>query len=61
MVVQMDSLRGLLGIMRMDRVPNARIGELGGVTKGVDERINESVLRWFAHVGRMWNHRIFKM
>ena len=24
-VVQMDNLRGLLGIRRMDRVPNARI------------------------------------
>ena len=29
--VQMDYLRGLLGIRRMDRVPNARIC---GVTKG---------------------------
>ena len=37
--VQMDNLRGLLGIWRMDRVPNARIRELCGVTKGVDERI----------------------
>ena len=27
MVVQMDNLRGLLGIKRMDRVPNARIRE----------------------------------
>ena len=26
--VQMDNLRGLLGIKRMDRVPNARIREL---------------------------------
>ena len=37
--VQMDNLRGLLGIRRMDRVPNARIRELCGVTKRVDERI----------------------
>ena len=27
-VVQMDNLRGLLGIRRMDKVPNARIREL---------------------------------
>ena len=33
-VVQMDNLRGLLGIRRMDKVPNARIRELCGVTKG---------------------------
>ena len=32
-VVQMDNLRGLLGIRRMDRVPYARIRELCGVAK----------------------------
>ena len=35
MAAQMDNLRGLLGIRRMNRVPNARIRELCGVTKGV--------------------------
>ena len=30
--VQMDSLRGLLGIRRMDKVPNTRIRHLCGVT-----------------------------
>ena len=38
-VVQMDNLRGLVGIRRMDKVPNARIRELCGVTKGVEERV----------------------
>ena len=41
----MDNLRGLLGITRMDRVPNARIRELYGVRKGLEERIDEGVLR----------------
>ena len=59
-VVQMDNLRGLLGIRSMDRVPNARIRELCGVTKGVDERIGEGVLRWFGHVERLENDRIVK-
>ena len=45
--------RGLLGIRRMDRVPNARIIELWGVKKGLDERIDEGVLRWFGHLERM--------
>ena len=45
--VQMDNIRGLLGIRRMDRVPNARIRELYGVTKWVDERIKEGVFLWF--------------
>ena len=34
--VQMDNLRGLLGIRKMDRVPNVRIRELCGVANGVD-------------------------
>ena len=54
----MDSLR-LLGIRRMDNVPNARIKELCGVKKGLDERIDE-VLRWFAHVERMERAMIAK-
>ena len=29
-----------------------------GVTKGLDEKIGESVLRWFDHVERMENDRI---
>ena len=29
----------------MDRVPNAQISELCGVKKGLDERIDEDVLR----------------
>ena len=32
-VVQMDSLRSLLGIRRMDKVTNTRINQLCGVTK----------------------------
>ena len=39
--VQMDNLRGMLGIRRMDKVPNARIRQLCGVTKGVDVKIDE--------------------
>ena len=40
----MDNLRGLLGIRRMDRVPNAWIRELCEVKKGQDERIDEGIL-----------------
>ena len=45
---------------RMDKVPNARIRQLCGVMKGVNEKIDESVLRWFGHVERMGNDRISK-
>ena len=56
--VQMNNLRGLLGIRRMDRVPIARIRKYG-VTKGENKRIDEGVLRWFGHVERMekWRKR----
>ena len=37
--VQIDNLRGLLGFRRMDGVPNARVTELCGVKKGLDESI----------------------
>ena len=58
--VQMDNLRGLLGIRRMDRIPNARIRELCRMRKGLDERIDEGNLRWFSHVERMERDRITK-
>ena len=44
----------------MDRVPNARIKELYRVKNGLDERINEDVLRWLGHVERMEMDRIAK-
>ena len=58
--VQMDNLRSLLGIRRMNKVSNAQIRDLYGVTKSVEERIYEGVLRWFGHVERMENDRIVK-
>ena len=56
--VQMYNLRGLLGIRRLGRVPNAQIKELCRVTNWVDERIDEGVLRWFGHVEVMENDRV---
>ena len=32
-----------------------------GVTKGVDETIDEGVLQWFGHVERMEKERIVKI
>ena len=58
--VQMDNLRGLLGIWRMDRVLNEQIRELCRVTKGIDERIDEGVLWRYGHEERMEKDRIAK-
>ena len=57
---EMDNLRGLLGIRRIDKFLNAWIRQLCGVTKGGDEKIDEGVLQWFGHVERMENDRIAK-
>ena len=58
--VQMDKIRSLLGIRRMDRVPNAWIREMYRTERGGDERIEEDVLHRFSHVERMENDRIDK-
>ena len=55
----MDSLRGLLGIRRIDKVPNEQIRNLCGVTKGVDKKIDKGS-RWFGHMEKMENNRITK-
>ena len=60
MAVQMSNLRGLLGFRRMGRVANAEIRKLCGMTKGVDERIEDCVLQWLGHVERMENDKIAK-
>ena len=59
--VQMDNLRGLVGITRIDKVPNARIRELRGVTKEVEERIDECVPQSFGLPEKMKNTRITKV
>src|SRR5678816_947056 len=43
--VQMDNLRGVLGVRRIDKMRNEHIRVLCGVKKGINERINESMLR----------------
>ena len=55
--VQIDNLRGLLGIRRMDRVSNAWIWVLCGAKKDLNERIDEGVHRWFGLVEKMERHR----
>jgi hypothetical protein len=58
--VQMDNLRSVLGVRRIDKMRNERIRELCGVERGMNERINESLLRWFGHMERMDESRLVK-
>ena len=55
-VVQTDNLRGLLGIRRVDKVPNARIRELRVASKGEKKRF----MKVFFDVERMEKDRIAK-
>ena len=50
-----------LGVRKIDKMPKARTRELNRVMKGLNERIDESVLRWFGHIERMENNRGAKM
>ena len=43
MVVPLENFRGLLGIKRMNKIPNALISEFRGMAKGMDEKIDETV------------------
>ena len=58
--VQMDSLKDLLGIRRIDRVPSVQIREFCGEIKGEGEGIDEGILRLFGHTERIGNERIGK-
>ena len=58
--VQMENLRGLLGIMRIGKVPNMRIRVVRSEERRGDERIDEIILRWFGHFERMENTKIAK-
>ena len=44
--VQMDNLRSLLGIRKMDKVLNAQIRELCGVMKGLMKVFFDGLVMW---------------
>ena len=49
-----------MGIKKMDRVPNVQIKEMWEMIKGVDERIDQSFLKWFGQIERIEHDRIAK-
>ena len=54
----MDKIRSLLGIRRIDRVPNSRKRELCGVRIGWMKGLRK--IQWFSHVERIENDMIAK-
>ena len=58
--VEMNCLRNICGLTRMDRVPNAEIRRMCGRKVSVGQRVDQSVLRWYGHVERMGDERLVK-
>ena len=56
----MDNLKGLLGIRRIDRIPNSKVKEICDLKKAVDKRTEESALRWFKDNEIVVNSRTVK-
>ena len=48
--LQMDNLRSVLGVRKINKMRNDVLRELCGVKNGVNEKINESILGWLV----MW-------
>ena len=59
-IFEMKGLRAVCGVSRRDRVRNARIKEQCAWGRGMVERAEQSMLRWFGHVCRMNDGRLTK-
>ena len=57
--VEMNCLRTICGLKRIDRVPNVEIGRCRK-NVNVSQRIDQGVLRWFGHVEGMGDERMAK-
>ena len=57
--VEMNCLRNICGLRRIDRVPNVKIRRCGKKVS-VSQRIDQGVLRWFGHIERMGDKRMAK-
>ena len=59
-VFEMNGLRAICKLRRVDRVRNNRIKEMCEWKKSMTERAEQGVLRWFGHLIRMNEERIVK-
>merc|ERR1712105_304859 len=58
--VEMNYLRNICGVRRMDRIANVEIRRRCGKTVGVGERMDQEVLRLFGHVEKMEVERLVR-
>ena len=57
-VLWMKCLRSLVGVSRMDGVRNEEVRRRAGIERGLGNRADQRVLRWFGHVERMDDYRM---
>merc|ERR1711872_65064 len=58
--VEMNCLRNIFGLRRIDRIPNVEIRRICGKNVSVGQRIDQGLLRWFGHAERMGDERLAK-
>ena len=58
--MEMRCLRSMCGVTRLDRVRNEEVRRRTGVVKGLAERAEQGLLRWFGHVERMDEEHLVK-
>ena len=58
--VEMNCLRSICGVRRIDRVRNEEVRRVCGKERSVGMKIDQSVLRWFGHVERMNEERMVR-
>src|ERR1700755_1328703 len=57
-VFEMKGLRAICKLRRIDRIKKERIREMGKWKRGIVDRAEEGVLKWFGHMCRMNEDRI---
>ena len=55
----MKCLRSLVGVSRIDRVRNEEVHGRVGIEREFASRADQRVLRWFRHVDRMDEYRLW--
>ena len=59
-VFEMDSLRKMCGVRRMDRIRNDEIRRRCECKQRLSERADRAMLRWYGHLERMEEERMVK-
>ena len=57
-VLEMECLKNLVGVSRMDRVRNEDVRRSAGIERKLASRADQRILRWFRHVQRMDEFRM---